>query len=219
VDPYVIAVGNVKGGVGKSTTAVQLALHAGRAGRRTLLIDADPGRSTLSWSTRAGDWPHDEVPVIAYQDPDLGRRLAGLAVGVDLVVIDSPHDPASGARVGPMLAASIAMADLLVVPTSPAGADLDRLEDLLAAVQREEARRPLVWRVALTRVDLRRRGLAREVQAALVEAGLPVLPLSTAVPERAAIEDAFGTSEVLVEYAALAGVVLAQAAGPVEVVA
>jgi chromosome partitioning protein len=213
MSPPIVAVGNVKGGVAKTTTAVQLALHAGGAGNRTLLVDADPGRSALSWVTRAGDdWPHAMVPAIAYHQPDLPRRIAGLAEGYDLVVIDTPHDPAGGARVGAMLVSAVAVADLLVVPSAPAGADLDRLDDLLVTIAAEEARRALVWVIALTRVDGRRRGLAEWVAAGLDNRQLPVLPAAVAVPERAAVEDAFGTPTVLGEYEPLARAVLAMLA-------
>lgn len=217
---------NVKGGVGKTTTAVQLALHAHEAGERVLLIDADPGRSALSWATRAPDWPHEDVPVIAHHQPDLPRRLPGLAAGFGLVIIDTPHDPTGASQVGPMLASALAVADLLVVPTSPAPADLDRLEDLTAAIAREQARRELDWTVALVRVDMRRKATSSEVVDAMINRDLPVLPLavhrdgggsliasSSWVPERAAVEDAFGTATALVEYEGLAVAVLQRAAG------
>ena len=213
MSPPTIVVGNVKGGTAKTTTAVQLALHAGGAGNRTLLIDADPGRSAESWVTRAGgDWPHAMVPVISYHAPDLPRRLPGLAEGYDLVIIDTPHDPAGGARVGAMLVAAIAVADLLIVPSAPSGADLDRLDDLLTAIAAEEARRDLAWAIALVRVDGRRRGLAEFIAAGLDERQLPVLDIAVAVPERAAVEDAFGSPVTLVEYEPLAGAVLAMLA-------
>lgn len=208
MSPPVIVCGNVKGGVGKTTTAVQLALHAGGAGNRTLLVDADPGRSALSWATRATDWPHAMVPVIAHHHPDLPRRLPGLAAGYDLVVVDCPHDPAGGARVGATLASAIAVADLLLVPSPPNAADLDRLEDLLAAIAAEEARRDLRWALALVRVDLRRAGLVAEVAEALEGLDVPALGLDVAVPLRAAVADAFGTPIVLTEYEPLARAVL-----------
>jgi chromosome partitioning protein len=217
MEPFVLAIGNVKGGVAKTTTAVQTALWAAHRGVRTLLVDADPGRSSLSWATRAEGWPHDVAPVVAHPTPDLPRRLAGLARGYELVVIDTPHDPTGGAQVGPALASAIAVADLLVVPTPPAAADLDRLGDLLAAVEREQARRDLRWLIVLTRVDLRRRTLAGEVQMALIARHLPVL-LDASVPERASVEDAFGTAERLVEYEALVDELLAQVDPPEVVV-
>lgn len=219
-----IAVGHVKGGVGKSTTAVQLALHAGAAGHRTLLLDADPGRTTQSWAARAPDWPHDRVPVFAHHRPDLPRRLPGLAHGYDLVVIDTPHDPTGGVQAGEMLVSAIAVADLLVVPTSPAPADLDRLTDLLAAIAREQSRRDLDWLIALTRVDLRSRAAAAEVVDAMFTRQLPILALTTLVedgatrtatwvPERSAVRRAFGSARVLVEYSGLATAVFARALG------
>ena len=199
----VTVVGNVKGGVAKTTTAVQLALHLSAWVGRVLLIDADPGRSALSWATRADAWPHGNVPVIAHHHPDLPRRLPGLARGFDAVVIDTPHDPTGGGRVGPTLAAAIAVADLLVIPTPPAPADLDRLDDLLGVVAAEVNRRDLDWAIALTRVDLRRRGVLEDVGEVLAQRGLPVFE-AAAVPERAVVEDAFGTDRRLVEYFALA---------------
>jgi chromosome partitioning protein len=49
-----IAVVNLEGGVGKTTTAVHLAAALADQGR-TLLVDADEHRSALSWAERVGE--------------------------------------------------------------------------------------------------------------------------------------------------------------------
>lgn len=53
-----LAVLSRKGGTGKTTVAVQLAVSAHAAGRRTTIIDLDPQRSALDWRReRPGDGP------------------------------------------------------------------------------------------------------------------------------------------------------------------
>ena len=82
---------NLKGGVAKSTSAVYLAEGLARHGR-TLLVDADPQGTVLTWSELAGDgFP----PVVSLPTRDLRRRLRELAKDYEHVVIDTaPGNPA-----------------------------------------------------------------------------------------------------------------------------
>ena len=80
-----ITVGNLKGGSGKTTTAVHLALGLAADGR-TLLVDADPEQPmAYEWSEVAEDWPADRCTVVPIASRDLARRVLRSDVEHDAV--------------------------------------------------------------------------------------------------------------------------------------
>lgn len=214
-----IVVGNVKGGAGKTTTAVELALHLHRTGR-TLLVDGDPRRSSLSWAARAranGTWPPG-LETFALPYPTLGRRLRrGLGDGFEFVVVDTAHDPGDpeddrrghpGRQIGPQLAGAIEAADLVVVPTAGTLLDLDGLPDITGHLEAEaQARASFRWSLLITQFDYRRgENFRNAILAAFAARGWPCDPIP--VPYRAAVADALGNGHPLVHYSAAAAHVL-----------
>jgi chromosome partitioning protein len=155
--------GNLKGGVGKTTTAAFLSCGLARRGR-TLLVDADPFGSLLDWSAAEG-FP---ATVIAWPVKDLARRVQAVADDYDHVVIDTgPNHEA-------LLRQALAVTDLLVIPCAPTLMDVERLGETFSLVEEIAVLRSLEARVLFTKTSATSVDL-REARTGLAAQELPVL--------------------------------------------
>jgi chromosome partitioning protein len=175
-----LAVVNLKGGTGKTVTAVHLAVTLSGRGR-TLLVDADPQGSALSWSEEAAELP---CAVVGLPVRDLHRRLPGLLPGVDHAVIDTP--PGDRAIVRSAIAAS----EVVIVPIPPSIMDLDRLRPTIELIGELEPVTPVRVFVLLTRVRTATKS-ARFTREVLGDLGVSLLDAQ--VPLREALNTSFGT--------------------------
>ena len=133
----VIAVGNLKGGTGKSTIAVNLACALAAAGEPTIVIDADPQLTATRWLRGR------KVPASVFEAPlgDFAATPAWIAELQEIrrhnafVIIDLP------AVLGAALASALLLADLMLIPTSPSAIDLSATTRTLQRVARAAAER------------------------------------------------------------------------------
>lgn len=166
---------HTKGGVAKTTTAMFLATAATRRGIPTRVLDADPQGSATSWAERAASM---EVPLPFPVTPVAADDLRGLTSTLEeLIVIDTPPGTASA------IDAAIDAADLVIIPTGPRSADIDRVWPTLDITAHRATT------ILLTLVDLRKVE-ATEIPQALADAGAPIL--HTVVRARTSVERAFG---------------------------
>jgi chromosome partitioning protein len=124
---FTIALVCQKGGAGKTTIAVHLAVEAQRRGHRTLLIDLDPQASAAKVLDRRGDQPPD---VVTEHPARLDVAMpAAAAEGYDLVVPDTAPQADQAA-----LRAARA-ADLVLIPVRPSIVDLDAVQATMDVCQ------------------------------------------------------------------------------------
>jgi chromosome partitioning protein len=176
----VITVANLKGGVGKTTTAVAIAEAASYGGPVTL-IDCDPQGSAIDWAERAaaaGQPFRSAVRGIAAAD--LPRRIGQATQSAAVAVIDAPPPGAIDIARG-----AIEVADILVMPCPPNLADIARIP----ATQAEAAKYRVPAYVVLTMV---RAGLADRTAALSVLADRGVAVFSTWLPLAVAVARNYG---------------------------
>ena len=150
----IITVAGFKGGVGKTTTAIHLACYFAQQSERTLLVDGDPNRSSLSWSKRG---------TLPFQVCDL-MAAAKASRGKDHVIVDTEAHPDEDE-----LEALASGCDLLVLPSTP---DALALEALLATV--DNLQNLDAYGVVLTMVDSRKKGTAEQARDTLKRLSIPV---------------------------------------------
>ncbi len=112
-----IVVSNVKGGVGKTTTAVYLAGVAAEKGRSPVsLVDADPQGSTAEWYDAM---PFDGVELV--EGPSVRTVTKAMEQVGGVVIVDTPPGE------GTIVRAALSRADAVVIPTRAGGVEPNRV--------------------------------------------------------------------------------------------
>lgn len=117
----VISVVNQKGGVGKSTIACNLAVCALNDNKKTLLIDADPQGSSLSFRAIR---EADDLKAVSITQPTIHKDISDFN-NFDLVIIDA------GGRDNTLFRSAVTAASkgILLIPVLPSQYDIWATED------------------------------------------------------------------------------------------
>jgi len=138
-----IAIINEKGGVGKTIVTVNLGVAAEAHGLTTTIFDLDPRANSTVWGDARNPPPEqgkeraapirppEVTPAQAARLPLLLQQARDQ--GADLILIDTPGGPGTGAEIGEDAAEA---ADAILIPCCPAGPDLKTLARSIRVARR-----------------------------------------------------------------------------------
>jgi chromosome partitioning protein len=169
----VIAITNLKGGVGKTTLTVNLAVEFAKRGKRVCIVDTDLGqKSAMEWAGNREE-KRVKVPVYGVTVKQLTKEVAELAKGYDLVLIDGTP------QLNEIADRTIIASDIVLIPLAASMFDFRGFENFLERyVQMKEMKEANNGNVrafiVLNRID-KNRNITKQIEGELSNYELPVL--------------------------------------------
>lgn len=122
----ILTIGNTKGGTGKSTLAVNIAIHRARSHSSVLLVDGDEQQSALSFTQLRNQ---NDYAAVSLTGHSLRQQVPKLNQKYSEVIIDV------GGRDSGSFRAALTITNLLVIPVQPRTFDVWAMESLMELIQ------------------------------------------------------------------------------------
>ena len=186
----VISFLNQKGGVGKTTLAVNVAAELARNEHDVLLIDADKQGSASTWASLREE---ADFKVVSLARENMARDAMKLAAGHTYTVIDGPPHAESISR------SCIVASDLVLLPIEPSG--LSTWASDLTVRQIREAQE-IKYNLKCGFVVSRKIGntvIGREIRALAAEQNIPIL--AAEINQRVAYAESLTMGRTIFEWA------------------
>jgi chromosome partitioning protein len=184
-----ILLAQTKGGVGKTTTTIEIAGYFVSRGQSVAVVDTDPSGNAFAWAAAYGRVLRLHQPV---EDIRAWRTMVTTLL-VAVVVIDSPP------RMDANLGATVALADDVLVPVGISVWEQQGAAEVVAIAAAANRLRPIPIRLALvpTRIDAR----LREGRLLIDELGELRVPISPEIGLRILHARAAACGETILENA------------------
>ena len=192
----IITIGNTKGGVGKTTLAVNLAIARAMSGRDVWLSDGDrQGTAQTAISIRAEAGHQPGISCATYPDgPTLRAQVQQQAGKFDDIIIDA------GGRDSTALRAALVLSVVLLIPFQPRSYDVWALNDIAALVDEARSVRDGLRAVAVLNCADSGEASTDNADAAAAVADVPQFEyLATPIRRRKAFANAAGAGLSVLE--------------------
>jgi chromosome partitioning protein len=191
----IITIGNTKGGVGKTTIALNLAIARTLQGRDVWLIDGDrQGTAQTAITVRAERGQQPAISFANYPEgPMLRSQVVEIGPKFDDIIIDA------GGRDSTALRAALVLSDVLVIPFAPRSMDVWALNDIDSLVQEARAVRDGLRVIAILN-NADSQGRDNDEAAAAVENFASMEFLETPIRRRKSVANAAGQGMSVLEY-------------------
>lgn len=133
----ILSIGGIKGGSGKTTLAINIAVARSLKKRKVLLVDADEQRSAIMWSEKREELQEKtEITTIHLTGSSVLSQVKKMVKNYDDIIIDV------GGRNTSSLRAALLVCDMFLTPFRPRSLDIWTIESLKSILQEAQIINP-----------------------------------------------------------------------------